>query len=161
MANKRNTYILLPIVLIVWGLIAYKIYRQITPKAQRITHKSGNYSYHPKTNTSTFTYTLHTAYRDPFLGILPKKHKKITQKKNVKPAVKKPIIKHSFPKLTYKGLVNPKAAKRESIFMIEINGKSELFKIGQSLSGVKLLNGNNNEVQLQFQDSIQKVLLKP
>lgn len=161
MATQKNTYLLLVIVLVIWGLIAYKIYRHIAPKDRISTGNTGHYSYHPHTASDTFTYVLHTGYRDPFLGTLPKKHKKMIHKKHTKPPLKKNKIKHPFPGLTYRGLVNPKTAKRERIFMIEINGKNELFKIGQRVSGVKLLNGNENEVQIQFQDSILKISLKP
>ncbi len=160
MNKKRNIYILLPVVLIVWGIIGYKIYQSIKPKTQPVVKQNYEYKYQPITSNDDFTYSLHTNYRDPFLGTLPKK--KTTKKRQVsKPSKKKSVKKKPFPRITYKGLVNPKVVSKESVFMIEINGKSELLKIGQSFSNITLLSGHKKEISIRFQDSIKKIVLKP
>jgi len=158
--NTKKTYILFIAVFLVWGIIGYKIYKKIHPKRPKISKQTGNYKYNPTINTDNFTFTLHTNYRDPFLGEKSKKRNKPVNRAVIKPNNKKKLKEKPFPKLIYRGLVNPKKVTGKSVFMIDINGKSELFKIGQETSGVKLIKGSSREVLLRFQDSIQKVKLK-
>ncbi len=151
MKNKKNIYFLLPAVIIVWGLLVYKIIGGLSPSAQQTETIESIEQFNPKTIEQTSSFTIKTDYRDPFLGTFEKKKRKATNRKNT-PVVKKPSV--PFPTIVYKGIVSPKG-KNEKVFLIVVNGQQHLFKRSTVFNKVKLLNGNAQEITVVFQQQKQ------
>lgn len=160
MEKKKKTYLLLTAVLLVWGIIGYKIYKQFKPEPVQEVKESQLISFKTERPKNQFTYTLHKDYRDPFLGNFPIKKRQKTAKKRMSKTIKSKPKKISFPRIIYNGLITPKKITSHSVFMIAINGKNELFKVGQTNTEVKLLYGTEKEVQVQYKDSIQTFHIK-
>jgi len=149
--NKKNIYFLLPAVIIVWGLLVYKIIGGLNPSAQETKLIESIGQFKPKTITQTSSFTIKANYRDPFLGTFEKKKRKVIKRKNI-PTVKKPSV--PFPTIVYKGIVSPKG-KNEKVFLIIVNGRQHMFKRSTVFNEVKLLNGNAQEITVVFQQQKQ------
>jgi len=156
MKNKKNIYFLLPVVIIVWGLLVYKIIGGLNPSAQQTKTTEAIGQFNPKTIKQTSSFTIKTDYRDPFLGTFEKKKRKIIKRKNT-PIVKKESI--PFPTIVYKGIVSPKG-KNEKVFLIIVNGQQHLFKRSAVFNDVKLLKGNAKEITVLFQKQKQTFQLE-
>ena len=151
MKNKKNIYFLLPAVLLVWGLLVYKIIGGLNPSAQETKSIESIGQFKPKKIEQTTPFTIKADYRDPFLGTFEKKKRKVTKRKNI-PTVKKPSI--PFPTIVYKGIVSPKS-NNEKVFLIIVNGQQHMFKRSSVFNAVKLLSGNAQEITVVFQQQKQ------
>ncbi len=155
MKNKKNIYFLIPAVLLVWGLLVYKIVFGLNPSTQDVQAIDPIGKFVPKQMEQIASFTIKADYRDPFLGTLQAKKRIIKPKK--KAVVKKSII--PFPKIIYKGIVSPKG-KNEKVFLILVNGQQHMFKHKTMFKEVKLLRGSTKEITVQFQNQKQTFLLE-
>ncbi len=157
MKNKKNLYILLPAVLIIWGLVIYRFFTGINPttKIENTVEELGEFK--PKKLQEADTFSVDLNYRDPFLGTFPKKKKSAIKRKS--PVKKEVQPETSFPSISYKGLVTPKG-KNQKVFLISVNNQQHLYTIGSSFNEVKLLSGNDKEITLQFQKQKQTFQLQ-
>lgn len=149
MKNKKNIYFLLPLVVIIWGLIGYKIFSGLNPAAFNEKVIQTNKRFIPKTVKQTETFKINSNYRDPFLGTIKKK--KTAVRKTGKSVDKKIFV---FPNVIYKGIIAPKN-RNEKVFIIVVNGKQYLFKRNSVFDSIKLLSGSSQEVVLEFQNHRQ------
>mgnify|MGYP006921595930 CR=1 FL=1 len=157
MKNKKNIYILLPAVILIWGVLIYKIIRGLNPSLSFAQSAVISKTFKPEKLKESQSFTIRADYRDPFLGTTEKKKKKIiTKKKNIA-TVKDESI--PFPQIIFKGVVTPKG-NNEEVFLIIVNGQQHLFKKKSTYDGVTLLLGNNKQVTLQFQDQKQSFPLE-
>ncbi len=147
MKNKKNIYILAAAVLLVWGILGYRIFSTIKPTINTQQTATTTAQFKPSTLQENTQFTINTNYRDPFLGELSKKQA-IKSKKAQKSIVKTPKI--LFPAITYKGLVSGKKNKSQ-VFLITINGQQYFFKKNTTHNTVKLIRGTTKEVILTFQ----------
>lgn len=164
MFQKNKTYFLLTAALIIWGLIGYKIYQHIKPekKTNEIAFNSSQHKNEKRKMKSN--YQLHSGYRDPFLGSIKKNENEIHLQNSSKKASNQINSKEkqesSIFSITYKGMVNPKAHESESVFMIEINGKNELFKIKETIQNVTLLSGNKEKIKIKYNNKVSEIPIK-
>jgi len=151
MKNKKNIYFLLPAVLLVWGLLGYRIFSSVNPTNKRQQTIATFNSFKPQLLQESETFIINTNYRDPFLGTFAQN--KITKSKKVTNTIsKKPTA--SFPSIIYKGLVSPNG-KQQQVFLINIDEQQYFFKKYNTHNEVKLLRGSNKQVVLKFQGQQQ------
>ncbi len=148
MKNKKNIYLLLPVVLIIWGLLGYRVYTSLSPTDTVIQDNLPTTQFKPQEIVATETFTISTDYIDPFLGEVSKKSKVITKKSNKKVTA---TPQSPFPTIVYKGVVAA-TGKKEQVFIISINGKQYFFKKNNTKNEVKLVRGMATEVVVQFQN---------
>jgi len=146
LTKQQKTYLLLTAVLIIWGLIGYQIFNQLSPKEEH-TEMVVHQKYQPKAIKKVVSYELKNNYRDPFLGKLPASTKAIAQKKPKKEK-KKNTKKKKFPRVVYNGIVEGAS----QLFVITINGNQENYTINQTINDITLIDGNDTEITLSFND---------
>ena len=78
--NKTKTYVLLVLVLGVWGTVAYKIVAALNPELPEMPQQALRLSNNYRMDTKRDTFSIQRVNRDPFLGTLerpvtPKKRK--------------------------------------------------------------------------------------
>jgi len=147
MKNKKNTYILLTAVLLVWGLLGYRIFSSVRPVTKLHQELATRAQFKPQQTKEVETFTIHTNYGDPFLGTLTQKN--IAKPKTTRNTIsKKP--KAPFPTIIYKGLVSSKK-KNQQVFLISINGQQCFFKKNSTQKKITLLRGTAKEVVLRFE----------
>ncbi len=148
--GKKGLYILLPLVVFIWGAIIY----QITDAF------SDNDTVIPKASTVTFSkiesknrdlFTISTIERDPFLGTMYKPKKELVKKSIAKPK-RQALI---WPTVRYKGLVTGEQ-NANAIYLIEINGVDQLMKRNEVVSEIKLLKGTSSWIQLRYKGKTKR-----
>ncbi|MGY0426912.1 MAG: hypothetical protein ACWIPI_08820, partial [Polaribacter sp.] len=99
----------------------------------------------------TSFYKVQADYRDPFLGKFPKKKRTIKRiKKTVKPKTTVP-----FPRVIYNGIIQGNKSKA---YILTINGRQEIVKLGAKFQGVKLIKANTKQAVVKFR-GVQKIIL--
>lgn len=145
MKKNKNVKILLPIVIIIWGVLIYKIYDAFRPSAKNIRSSTPEV-YTPQQIIEKDTFSLLPLDADPFLGILYVKKAEVSSKKI--PPTKK-VEEILWPEITYLGIVSDKEAST-SVFIIQINGRQFLVKKGETIQDIQLVSGSDKTVQLRY-----------
>lgn len=156
MKNKKNIYVLIPAVTIIWGIIGYKIYGALNPDDEYVNLNNNLVKFEPNPPPKKDTFTVKANYRDPFLGKLQKSVPKKTNKSKTKQV--KPVVQ--FPQIVYNGMVAPKELGKQALFLLTINNKQQLLSIGKDVEGVKLLKGNSNEITISFLNTKKTISIK-
>lgn len=145
MAKKGKTYLLLTVVLGIWGTIGYQIYSKMRPDESPIIAVNSSVSFSPKQEIIKDTFSISSSHRDPFLGTAYQKKRKSNKTTYVKKS-KDTIV---FPKITYKGVIS-KQQSSQNIYIIEINNSQQLFKVGKQFNDVTLIKGDKKSVLVSF-----------
>lgn len=151
--GKKSIYILLPVNLLIWGFIGYKIYsvlnedEGVLPQDLKVTKTKIN-------KTDSIEYTLSLNYDDPFLKkeietkqfhkeprSVPKNDKSNSQ--NSKP--QKPVDLTPPKEIKYLGLIQNKTSGI-STAMLSINGRSYIVKKSETVEGVTIKSIENESI---------------
>ncbi|WP_299118252.1 hypothetical protein [uncultured Tenacibaculum sp.] len=149
MKKQQKTYFLLAGVLAIWGIIGYQIFNQLNTEEITISVNNDNFKYIPKERIEVKKYNIKGNYRDPFLGKSFFNKKKKVKSLNVK---EKKLL--PFPNVVYNGIIQ--GSKKKS-YIITVNGKQEIIKINQTFQNITLLQANNKEIKVRFNNIIKKI----
>lgn len=139
MKNKKLTYLLIPLVAVVWGLIFYKIYLQVNgadKDVQPFTVKNGN-----AVPVVPDTIHLKLNYRDPFLSYSFNRERikshafGASLQANI-PGNKKPEF--IWPSIKYGGMIANSKTKRKT-GLLNFENASYLVKEGDLMKGYKVI----------------------
>jgi hypothetical protein len=150
MKNKKSAYLMLIVVLAIWGAVIYKLFFE---------HKGGETAF---TANSVFvpepvnlaslndTFSIHQGYRDPFLGKVadnrPRVSSGIPVKTPVKPTPALPSLV-KWPPVQFHGLIkNQKSGKL--IALVEIEGHGHNMMPGDVEGGLELIQTYKDSVIL-------------
>ena len=151
--NKNLTYLLICAVVVVWGIILYRVIFNNSDddyqlKAQPVAKKNEPYD---QFELKRDTFRLALNYRDPFTGVVetpPKSVETIAKPTNFVPPPFRPPI--NWGVIKYRGyVINPQTKKVVSI--LEINGKERMLVEGEFLEGVKLLKNKKDSILVYWQ----------
>lgn len=153
MKNKKNIYFLIPAVLLIWGIIGFRIYSSINPtnNKTKIIVQTGKFQ--PKVTIKKESYILLANYRDPFLGTLSNS---IRKKRMHHKVIKEKII---FPIIEYQGGFTS-TSKKNTIYLIVVDGKKEMFKLKETHQKVKLLKGDKEKITMKYKSGTKTYYLK-
>lgn len=140
-ALKKNLVLLSILVILIWGFIAYRIYKGIQPEDLTANVQPE----FPKefVMADTLTYTLKLAYSDPFLKgdeiekpkVSRKKVSPLTQMKSTKKEV---IINIDWTRLVYLGSIY-NASRGYSIATVSLDGKEHHIKSGDVIDDFEII----------------------
>lgn len=150
MKTKKKTYILLLLVVAIWGTIGYEIISALNPELPEVKSQNSLANIDYKVNTVIDTFSIETVNRDPFLGTLLKKPitKTIKKKKSIQ-----------WKKITYQGTIKQNKTKQQ-IFIVTINGSQYLLKKGQIKDSITLAYGNDKSVTMRYKNQLKSFSLK-
>lgn len=148
--SKKAIYVLLPLVLIVWGLILYKVFTGLSDGPDLPVYSNQVPSESVERATEPDTFSIHANYRDPFLGKLLSKKPVVKKSKKPKKVLKKPPVVIRWPSITYGGMVRNQQSQK-MVAMVKISGKDNLMKEGEELDGIQLVKVYRDSIQLGFQ----------
>ena len=146
MKSKRNLYILIPAVVLIWASIVYRIYEG---KQEEISLYRGGGKQEVSTINSPnrLAYELLLNYEDPFLkGVKKRSREKPVEhleliaginengKKKISTGVEKEDI---WSQVKYLGIIENKRSKNK-IILLEIQGNSFIQKLGEEKEGFLL-----------------------
>ena len=152
-SNKRNIYILLPLVITIWGVIFFKLF--LGTGNNVIEKPSTNLEYEKLVNDTTVaTYKLDLSYEDPFLG---QKKKQMTPKQT-NSGTKNMAINNeefSFPDISYSGFV--KNEKSAMAYLI-LNGYTVFAETNKEYYEVKILDILPDSVLIEYKNKKKWIL---
>jgi hypothetical protein len=159
MKNKKNIYILLPIVLLIWGLVIYEFFSFSNYNADE-TIVSEVFKVKPIKIKERQTVSIAVNYRDPFLGKMytAVQNKTVAKKKVTTPTPKKIIDPIVWPSILYKGIVSDTKDKNK-VFMLIIDGQTFLMKKGSTEREVFLKEGDRESIEVKYKGSLDYIFI--
>lgn len=152
MKNKKLIYLLLPLALLVWGMIIYKIFFQ-TNAPENIAAFVPNKTAKQNNAALPDTFALLLNYPDPFLKnekrAVTSTNTTTTQKKPVEIKPQKTIEPVHFPAIKYSGVVKK---QEHELAIVSINGSSNFMKTGETVNDITLLRIYNDSIIVSFQN---------
>ena len=159
MKNKKSIYILLPIVLLIWGLVVYQFF-SFSRNEVAIVNETNDFNFKAIAFKTRDTSSINVNYRDPFLGKVYSSNTYLASKNNGgsrRPVLPKtPIILQT---ILYKGIISDTKEKTR-VFMLIINGRTFLMKKGDTESDVFLKDGNRESITVKNKGTLQTIPLQ-
>lgn len=159
MKNKKNIYILLPIVLFVWGAVLFQLF-SFTSSDEIITANNSELTIKPLKFNKRQSFSIDINYRDPFLGKMyaenttPKPKVNNAAAKTVKP--KETLV---WPVILYKGLISDTKDKNK-IFMLIIDNRNYYMKIGDTENEIFLKSGDKESIYVKYKGNLNLIMLQ-
>lgn len=151
--NKKLTYLLICVVVAVWGIILYKVLFNESAEESNPNFQQAKISREPYDQyvAKKDTFVLKLNYRDPFGG---KSAAVAVAESQVKtPAVMMPakpvVVPPNWSSIKYTGyIINPKTKKTVSI--VTVNGAERMIAEGESFQGVKLIKNKRDSILVSW-----------
>lgn len=153
MKKNQKTYLLLAVVIGIWGFIGFKLLNASNPEPVAMTELTSNEIFVPKQLKKRDIFSIAANYRDPFLGTVhaPKKIKKKTARKIVKKEVPQKVI-------SYTGFITDNSSKQK-IFFVTIEGQQHMMGINETVQEVKLVKGSKNQIEVRHNGKTRTIAL--
>ncbi len=159
MKNKKLTWILLPVVLGVWGMIGWKVYAAMNAEEDVMVTTDSAPSNVARSSFVPDTYQLALNYRDPFFESKPEK---IYQNSSSHQQSETNVIKKtepqsvSWPTIIYSGLVRqPQSGK--TVAFLSVNGSSQFVNAGDVVNDVAITKVWSDSIEVKFGKEIRRV----
>lgn len=151
MKKKQKTYVLLAIVLGIWGVILYQFMGAFNPPSETVVQNNSDEIFIPKEIKERELFALNLDYRDPFLGtaVSPKK-------RAVKSAPKIPKAEVPKKSIQFTGFIEQKNSKQK-IFFVTIEGQQKMMKVNDSFQEVKLLKGSKTSIRVRYNGKTETI----
>lgn len=159
MKNKKSIYILLPIVLLIWGIVIFQFF-SFTTSDNIVDNKSNEFNIKPLKVAVRDTFSINVNYRDPFLGKIYAPNSKI-KTKSTNSTIKKQSKQENaivWPIIKYKGLISDTKNKTK-IFILIISGQNYYMKIGDTANEIFLKSGDNESVYVKYKGNLNLIMI--
>lgn len=154
MKKKTKTYLLLTVVVIIWGIVGFKIITTLTSGKDEPVREELNIAFEPENLKKVDTFSIDKIARDPFLGQLGKP---VPLKKNIRKSA--PIPSIEWLPISYHGVIK-KDGSNEQVFLLTVNNKQYLLQIGHSVEEVTLEKGNAEEIVIIYKGYKKTILIQ-
>lgn len=153
MKNKSVTYLLLAVVVAIWGGIFFKVFSSLasTDRPVATVAKVGLIENIEENKPSVFA--IQANYRDPFLGSRVDDRPAGDKPVVVKPVVKKkeePKVAPDVSFVKYFGLIRNSGSQKK-IGLVSIHDQEFMIGDGEEISGVKCLKHYKDSIIISFQ----------
>ena len=151
--NKKLTYFLICAVVVVWGVVLYKVFFNQADdgseiKSQPVVKKDQIYDQYALKNDS---FKLALDYSDPFVGTTKLETQVVettAQQINFTPPPPAPPI--DWRSIKYLGYTVNHVTKK-IVSIVVVNGKEQMLSDGEVLDGVKLIKNKRDSVLIYWQ----------
>ena len=144
MSKNQKTYVLLAMVLTIWGILGFKVVKGLGSNEPIPERDPIAQPYVAKTTGKRDSIFISANYRDPFLGTPVK----------TKPPTKLSKKKKKIQKLPKKNIVfSGSVAGNESntrMFFVTIEGEQHIMEKNQKINGVVLVWGTLDEIRVSY-----------
>jgi flagellar basal body-associated protein FliL len=158
MKNKKNIYILLPIVLLIWGAVLYQFFTFTSGEQEQVPNTE--VAIKPFKIKDKDTFSISISKRDPFLGSISSSENSTKVKKTIT-THKAPKLKEEmqWPEVSYNGIVSDNKEKVK-VYMLIINGKTYLMRKGEQQEGVKLKDGDRETIYALYKGDLKVIFIQ-
>tara|TARA_R110000796_G_scaffold81456_2_gene179406 strand:- start:4196 stop:4660 length:465 start_codon:yes stop_codon:yes gene_type:complete len=143
MQKNTKTYVLLALVLLIWGIVGYKLMNWGASEELMAT-PIPVVDFKPKPQKEKDTFRIVAHYRDPFLGTALNSET-ASKIKKAKPKIEEPPM----IAIVYTGSITDSSTKQK-IFFVTVNGQQQIMKPKDSFSEVKLLSGSSEQIKVEY-----------
>jgi hypothetical protein len=151
--SKKNLYVLIPVVLSIWGMVGYQIMDGLKPDLP--VSEDFDYGSFRESETKTKAIlTLQLPDTDPFLGTVAQK--KRTQNKKKSNSSKKNPVEIPWPAVEYLGYVKQESRSGLRAVAMRINGNSYILKTGATQDSLKLVKATDDYIIMRYQKKDKK-----
>ncbi len=151
MKGNKGVYILLPVVAVVWGLIAYRVVKYVGPGNTEIDPLPVTEVKFEHEKFEGDTFSILANYVDPFLRI-EKQYQisldDLTNRDTVRSASMK-ISYQKLPVLLYKGCIRNKKTGKV-IAIITVNKTTKNLASEDTFEGLKIIQINSDSVKIRY-----------
>ncbi len=152
MKKKNKTYVLLAIVLGIWGIIIFQFIGAFNPPSEEEVQAPSDQVFVPKKAKERELFALALDYRDPFLGtaVAPKK-------KTLKPKVSappKPVV--PAKSIQYTGFIQQKNSKQK-VFFVTVEGQQRMMKLNDTFQEVRLVKGTKSSIRVKYNGKTENI----
>jgi len=151
MKNKKLIYVLIPLVLFVWGVIIYRVFNTINNnESPQLMNKPIAIADERKEFLND-TFSLRLNYRDPFLGKLLKTVTTAGGNKK-KELLKTPLKTEAaivWPVIVYGGVIKNQNSNKLWGF-VQINGQVNIVKEGDVINEIQVKKIMKDSIEVQF-----------
>lgn len=160
MKNKKNIYILLPLVLFVWGAVLYQVF-SFTKSDEIVTSINPEFNVKPLKISQRESFDINVNYRDPFLGKMYAAQTVSKVKTGISKTKKESKPKETlvWPTILYKGMVSDSKEKNK-IFMLIIDNKNYYMKIGDTENEIFLKSGDKESIYVKYKGNLNLIMLQ-
>ena len=155
MKKRKTLYIMLPLVILVWGFVCYQLFSSFftTPNYAKAEVKQEV----KITEIKKETFLLVANYRDPFLGKKARSRiKKTVAGTSERTTVSTVKTTKNWPSISYKGMIkNNNSEKKVGIF--NVNGKEYLIKEKETVNEITFLSINKSKVSVRYQIELKTI----
>ncbi|MFK5855102.1 MAG: hypothetical protein QM503_03150 [Bacteroidota bacterium] len=160
MKNIKLIRLLLPITLLVWAFIMYRIFTVVVVDDDKVIVKNQTITKIQNQNIQEDTFALLVNYPDPFLTrrkVYSTKHNSntISRRKNIKKKKNEP----HWPNITYLGVLQNSNSGIYSASLI-INGKNVILSVGKKSLGIQLTQVCSDSVQLLYENHTKNIKMQ-
>lgn len=142
MKSKTKTYVLLGAVLLIWGILGYRVVKAWMPDRGKVVPPIAVGELELDLPKARDTFSIMANYRDPFLGTTPSK----SSKPKTKPATT--VSPKDFTSVSYSGMVADQGTGQK-LFFVNISGKEHMLQVGSEIEGVKLILGDAKSIRIR------------
>lgn len=154
MKKNQKTYLLLALVLTVWGILGFRIVKTVNPSAEELPMATNIGKFRPEVIKQRNTFSIVANYRDPFLGTLPKSNIPKKKKKAVTP--KKEVLPDKD--IRYTGLIGESTTGKK-IFFLTIDGQQQMLNEKGVFNEVELISGSFQKIKVRYNGKTKSIPL--
>jgi len=164
MKGKKSVYILLPAVLLVWGIVAYRIISGLNTD-QPSYNNAFRHVEPMEEDVQPEAFSLRLDYRDPFLTGRPRKRAQasvfntdvaspLTQPAaKVQPTQPEPEPAMDWSTVAYVGLIQRSKGRNEQpVALVTIKGSSRMVKAGDDIEGYLFTTVTRDSLEVTYGD---------
>lgn len=141
MKNKKLQYILIPLVILVWGLVFFKVFSHIS-RTEDFNHPAES-THESNPDTLTDTFTIAASYRDPFYRKVPNQsgQNHVKDRSVIPGRVRQQIVAEininhvQWPEIIFGGMIINEKDKSQ-IALLRVDGTDYLMKKGDEAMNI-------------------------
>jgi hypothetical protein len=159
--NKKMTYLLGFVVLVVWGMIIYRVFNAMGDNDDGLpvaSLKATKEAYNDFSIPKDTTHLL-LNYRDPFGLVKQKDTDRVVFRAAVNRKMLMPVKAMDWGFIKYSGyMLNP--GTKKLIALVSINGQNITLSEGQTRNDVKLLKNMRDSIKISYAGKIKFIAIK-
>lgn len=146
--SKKSLFILIPLTLIIWGTVVYKVYKGLHPDLPELEQFDA-FRFRESESQKEDLIELIEPEVDPFLGTSYEKEPPVPKKRMV--AKQEPF---HWPRVVYLGTVAEKKNKQK-VAAIEINGRRQTVERGDVVDSLKIVSIGKEVLKIQYKGRLK------
>jgi len=163
MKNKKLVYILLPLVIIIWGMVIYRIFFENRKRPENLTSRARP-ALTSTEKTESKRYKLIANYKDPFLKNMEvvkadaeeEKNEESNNLENLRRR-RTSVSRVRWPEITYGGYIN--GNKNETTILLKVQNRDYLCNTGDTIANILIKGFYGDSILVLYNDE-EKILKK-